>query len=128
MWIVCYHDYCISTHTTTLSHPNTFLFVGQYEQNVCKANSTTCAPCPERLPSCVGEVDGLNAFPGKLWQNDYIQCYLNRTIHITKCQNGYFNPNKKRCSSIVQMRKFTYIWYNHTMGNHQGYITPQSKF
>lgn len=54
-------------------------FVGEYEQNLCDSKNSTCKPCKERLPDCLNNQDGQQAFPNKLWQNDYILCAQNRT-------------------------------------------------
>jgi hypothetical protein len=46
--------------------------------------------------------DGQEAFPGKLWQADYIVCDTNRTMNITQCPQGeYFNPRLKKCMKRV---------------------------
>lgn len=79
-----------------------FLSAGEYEQNLCTSVSVSCEVCPERLPSCQGLPDGPQAFPTKLWQGDFIQCYLNRTVNITKCPDGkYFNPRLLSCEEDV---------------------------
>nr|XP_034300554.1 uncharacterized protein LOC117681196 [Crassostrea gigas] len=74
----------------------------EYEQNLCPANNPSCAPCPKRLPSCITLPDNQEAFPGKLWQADYIVCDTNRTMNITTCPQGeYFNPRLKKCMKSV---------------------------
>lgn len=79
-----------------------FLSAGEYEQNLCTSVNVSCEVCPERLPSCQGLPDGPQAFPTKLWQGDFIQCYLNRTVNITKCPDGkYFNPRLLSCEEDV---------------------------
>jgi hypothetical protein len=79
------------------------IFLGEYQQNLCQAANKSCDPCPERLPSCIGKSDGLNPFPTKMWQADYIKCYKNRTMEVTKCPTGkYFNPRLNQCMKIVQ--------------------------
>lgn len=75
---------------------------GEYVQNLCPANNPSCAPCPKRLPSCITLPDNQEAFPGKLWQADYIVCDTNRTMNITTCPQGeYFNPRLKKCMKAV---------------------------
>ncbi|VDI58558.1 Hypothetical predicted protein [Mytilus galloprovincialis] len=75
----------------------------EYQQNLCQAVNKTCDPCTKRLPSCVGKSDGLNPFPAKLWQGDYVRCYKNRTMAVTKCPTGeYFNPRLDKCMKVVQ--------------------------
>ncbi|CAG2185606.1 unnamed protein product [Mytilus edulis] len=75
----------------------------EYQQNLCQAVNKTCDPCTKRLPSCVGKSDGLNPFPAKLWQADYVRCYKNRTMAVTKCPTGeYFNPRLDKCMKVVQ--------------------------
>lgn len=73
-------------------------FPGEYKQNLCKSNSTSCTPCPERLPTCVGFSNGLQPHPSNLWTTLYIICDRNRTIHIERCQEGQiFHPDLKQC-------------------------------
>ncbi|KAJ8316010.1 hypothetical protein KUTeg_006024 [Tegillarca granosa] len=73
-----------------------------FTSNACDPNNNTCEPCPQRLPSCVGQADGQIEFPTKLWKRDYIQCFLNRTMTIEKCLiNEYFNPRLKQCMDHV---------------------------
>ncbi|XP_062568375.1 uncharacterized protein LOC134230562, partial [Saccostrea cucullata] len=75
----------------------------QYEQNLCQASNTSCQMCSNRLPNCIGNIDGDHEFPDKLWQRDYIICYKNRTISTTSCENGsYFNPRTKKCQTTVE--------------------------
>nr|XP_022322146.1 uncharacterized protein LOC111123822 isoform X3 [Crassostrea virginica] len=70
----------------------------EYKQNICKSNSTSCTPCPERLPTCVGFSNGLQPHPSNLWTTLYIICDRNRTIHIERCQEGQiFHPDLKQC-------------------------------
>ncbi|XP_071175832.1 uncharacterized protein [Mytilus edulis] len=73
----------------------------EYLQNRCNASDTSCLPCPKRLPSCVGHPDGDNSFPNKLWMSDYITCYKNRTLNVTQCSHGYFNPRTVKCEDAV---------------------------
>jgi hypothetical protein len=90
----------------------TFFFIeGEYQQNLCQAANKSCDPCPERLPSCVGKSDGLNPVPTKMWQADYIKCYKNRTMEVTKCPTGkYFNPRLSQCMKIVQPGQFVFTF------------------
>lgn len=76
-----------------------FIFlIGQYTQNLCKINSPSCIPCPERLPSCLGSPDGPQVYPQRLWTSWYIVCDRNRTIEITKCPRGQiFDPHHRQC-------------------------------
>lgn len=84
-------------------------FIGDYKQNVCKG--TNCKPC---LPSCVGIADGDQPFPTKLWMEDYIRCYKNRTITAKKCPPGqYFHPIDHKCKTKVDKGKYSfYVLYN----------------
>lgn len=75
-----------------------YSLLGQYNQNMCKVNSPSCIPCPERLPSCLGTPDGPQVYPQRLWTAWYIVCDRNRTIEITKCQHGQiFDPHHRQC-------------------------------
>ncbi|XP_062614311.1 uncharacterized protein LOC134276045 [Saccostrea cucullata] len=67
-----------------------------YKQNLCLATDSSCLPCTQRLPSCVGLDDGYHGFFGQEWYSKYFQCYKNRTIDILNC-NGYFDPSAKKC-------------------------------
>lgn len=82
-----------------------FLFFkkGQYEQNLCQPKDTSCVPCPERLPSCVGLSDGPHYFPGRQWSAKYIICFKNRTIDESTCKGNhqYFHPVQKKCLTDV---------------------------
>lgn len=70
---------------------------GDYTQNLCRKGEGACPPCSERLPSCVGVPDGDQPFTGRLWKPQFITCFLNRTILLQQCTNGYFHPIKKQC-------------------------------
>ena len=78
------------------------LFVGQYDQNVCNSTKSNCTKCPLRLPSCIGQTDGTHAFPSRMWKADYITCYKNRTVNVTRCSTGYFHPDFNKCKLDVQ--------------------------
>lgn len=68
--------------------------------------ANNCTKCPERLPSCVGSSDGLNPSPRHLWKDDYISCFLNRTMVISKCpKSQYFNPRLSMCVDYVPTGK-----------------------
>ena len=74
------------------------VFSGDYKQNLCKSNSTSCTPCPERLPTCVGVSNGPQPHPSNLWTALYIICDRNRTINIERCKEGQiFHPDLKQC-------------------------------
>lgn len=78
-------------------------FAGEYEQNLCDSKNSSCKPCKERLPDCLNKQDGQQAFPKKLWQNDYIICAHNRTISVDKCKPlEYFNPRLLKCMERVE--------------------------
>ena len=41
-----------------------------------------------------------------MWQADYVRCYKNRTMAVTKCSTGeYFNPRLDKCMKVVQPGK-----------------------
>ncbi|XP_062578132.1 uncharacterized protein LOC134240034, partial [Saccostrea cucullata] len=69
----------------------------EYTQNLCHLGDKACPPCPKRLPSCVGILNGEQPFPGRLWKPDFVTCLHNRTIYIQYCENGYFHPVRKQC-------------------------------
>ena len=91
------------------------LILGEYVQNLCKTNGSTCQPCPDRLPSCVGLSDGNHAFPTRLWKPDYITCYKDRTVNTDKCTDGYFHPHMEMCVTFIIRSKFMdfYTYYNY---------------
>ncbi|XP_052252891.1 uncharacterized protein LOC127859481 isoform X4 [Dreissena polymorpha] len=75
----------------------------EYSQNQCNHGNTSCAPCQDRLPSCVGLPDGAQPFPSKLWSAQYVVCYKERTTELKQCpNNGFFNPTSKKCDNTVQ--------------------------
>ncbi|WAR05418.1 hypothetical protein MAR_020787 [Mya arenaria] len=74
----------------------------QYEQNLCAKTNQSCAPCPDRLPSCVGLPDGTQADSTHLWGSQYIECFMNRTMTTRNCQNGgFFHPRLRMCKNTV---------------------------
>lgn len=81
---------------------------GDYKQNLCMPGDINCQPCTERLPSCEGLGDGSNPHPYHMWGIEYIVCDKNRTIHVDKCSQGYFNPRTLTCT--VTVLKGTYIF------------------
>ena len=79
-----------------------YSILGQYEKNLCPIGSVNCKPCPGRLPSCVGQPDGSQSYPGDPWKPDYVTCYKNRTVlPIKHCTKGYFHPTQKICTEEV---------------------------
>ena len=80
-----------------------FVLKGQYEQNLCDSVDASCVQCPQRLPSCVGLNDGANYFPGRQWTSNFIICFKNRTITISKCKGNheYFHPAQRNCITDV---------------------------
>lgn len=87
----------------TVSELISILFTGEYQQNLCDSKNSSCKPCKERLPDCLNYQDGQQAFPNKLWQNDYIICAKNRTISVDKCKPPeYFNPRLLKCTERVE--------------------------
>lgn len=109
-----------------------FSLSGEYDANVCDPTDPICVPCPDRLPSCIGQSDGSHVFPGREWQSDYITCYKNRTVLPSKkCTKGYFHPVKETCLEDVDkgnpvlyylfyktcpemIKWFAYKWNNYT--------------
>ncbi|KAJ8316009.1 hypothetical protein KUTeg_006023 [Tegillarca granosa] len=97
-----YIDKLKHKHTSQCKlHVSLHHFIGEYIANLCDPNDQGCIECPKRLPSCIGKSDGNHGFPGRLWRPDFITCYKNRTINITKCPSGYFNPINKKCQSKI---------------------------
>jgi hypothetical protein len=83
-----------------------YTILGEYVKNLCLTSDKTCIPCPGRLPSCRGLSDGLHSFPGRLWMEDYIKCFRNRTMDVSKCPTGYFNPTLRACTTQLGRSKF----------------------
>lgn len=77
-------------------------------QNLCQQSDPACIRCPNRLPSCIGKSNGNHAFPTRMWKPNYITCYKNRTINVTRCTHGYFHPINENCTKEVSKRKFQY--------------------
>ncbi|XP_052252894.1 uncharacterized protein LOC127859481 isoform X5 [Dreissena polymorpha] len=74
----------------------------EYKQFNCSLLDPKCVPCPDRLPSCVGLVDGNQSYPSRMWKPDYVDCYKNRTtLPVKRCTKGYFHPVLKQCTEIV---------------------------
>ena len=99
-----------------LSHPHTHdialytwaetFISGEYDQNICSPGNSSCVPCKERLPSCIGKPDGAHAFTGLEWTDNYITCFKNRTVGIDKCPTAsYFDPRNNGCVSKLNVGK-----------------------
>ncbi|KAK3583069.1 hypothetical protein CHS0354_004014 [Potamilus streckersoni] len=74
----------------------------QYDQNLCHSTNSSCFPCFERLPSCIGLPDGVNPFVGREWKSEFVTCYINRTMEISQCSKGeYFHPKERKCKTSV---------------------------
>ena len=101
--LFCLFRKTISTcqHIFIYAVRNLINIAGQYDQNLCNSTDPQCLKCPLRLPSCIGESDGNHAFPTKLWKSDYITCFKNRTVNISRCTDGYFHPNLNKCTKDV---------------------------
>lgn len=82
-------------------------FSGQYFQNICPAGNTSCTPCADRKPSCVGQPDGNNAVPGKAWSQDFMTCSKDRTLSTPTCPVGQFDPSKRSCISTINPGNLT---------------------
>ena len=74
---------------------------GEYDQNLCNETDPSCVKCSLRYPSCVGLADGNQTFPERLGKPDYITCFSNRTVAISKCVGGYFESVSKKCMKIA---------------------------
>lgn len=82
-------------------------WTGEYDQNLCQAGVTSCAPCPDRLPSCVGLPDGDEPDTLHQWTNVYVRCYRNRTMKVEHCPVGsVFSPASLACISKIGSGKF----------------------
>lgn len=78
------------------------VFLGEYQQHICTPGDLSCTRCPDRLPSCVGLLDGPHPVPTQLWMTGFIVCYKNRTVNVTDCANNeYFNPRLNSCMKKV---------------------------
>ncbi|KAK3583070.1 hypothetical protein CHS0354_004015 [Potamilus streckersoni] len=74
----------------------------QYDQNLCHSTNSSCLPCSERLPSCIGLPDGVNPFVGREWKSEFVTCYMNRTMEISQCSKGeYFHPKERKCKTSL---------------------------
>lgn len=81
-------------------------FTGEYMGNQCRSGDTNCKPCSQRLPSCIGRPDGNVPVIGQYWSPDYLICLRNRTISVTKCQTGLFDPVNRRCTLLIDFSEF----------------------
>ncbi|KAJ8316015.1 LOW QUALITY PROTEIN: hypothetical protein KUTeg_006029 [Tegillarca granosa] len=95
---------CESNPTAVFKHPEScalFYNCSEYLQNGCKNNDSGCVPCPSRLPSCIGMLDGDNPITESIWSNAFVKCHKNRTVGKTECSYGYFDPTKKMCVDML---------------------------
>ena len=85
-----------------------FCLSGAYNQNLCAPGDQSCAPCPDRLPSCVGLPDGDEPDTHHQWTDVYVRCYRNRTMDVQHCPTGaVFSPAKLACISKIGSGKWT---------------------
>lgn len=80
--------------------------VGEYQQNLCASFNSSCLPCSDRLPSCVGLSNGKNAFSGRMWSPYYVDCLNNRTYTVHRCTNGWFHPVQRVCVTQIHPGMF----------------------
>lgn len=78
-----------------------FFFTGEYRQNRCPSTNTSCVPCADRLPSCVGLPNGQNSFAGQIWSPYYVDCVDNRTYTVHYCRHGWFHPVQRICVTQI---------------------------
>ena len=90
-----------------------FLFTGEYLENLCHGSVTSCKPCLERLPSCVGLPNGLNAATGQYWKPMYIECYKSRTISVNQCNALFFHPMTRTCTDLLKRGTCTWASIQH---------------
>jgi hypothetical protein len=86
--------------------------LGEYLMNREPSIATprSLAPCPERLPSCIGLSDGRHEFPGRRWWSAYIVCYHNRTVELSRCAQGYFDPYRRVCVQWIPMSECHHLY------------------
>lgn len=77
-----------------------YYYVGDYQQNQCKPG-TDCEPCEQRLPSCIGKLDGNNTITGRELTPDYVVCFMNRTVSVETCPAGYFSSGIGDCRTTI---------------------------
>lgn len=81
------------------------LLAGDYRANWCQ--SAHCAPCKDRMPSCVGKQNGLNPWPQREWTQFYMDCQDERVKDSGRCdktQDGdiqLFSVDNNACTSIA---------------------------
>ncbi|KAL5005503.1 hypothetical protein ScPMuIL_018959 [Solemya velum] len=63
-----------------------------------KCEGPDCQPCQEQVPGCLGQPDGVNAFPGRLLTSRYLICKTNQTVSIETCATGVFDPVQGKCT------------------------------
>ncbi|XP_062614312.1 uncharacterized protein LOC134276046 [Saccostrea cucullata] len=86
-------------------------YINNRESSIAVPKSSI--PCPERLPSCLGLSDGRHEFLGRRWMSDYIICYHNRTVEMTKCSEGYFDPYQRICVKWIPQHNIVEFCGNH---------------
>lgn len=87
-----------------------FYVVGEYQQNLCASYNSSCLPCSDRLPSCVGLPNGKNSFSGRVWSPYYVDCLNNRTYTVHRCTNGWFHPVQRLCVTQIHPGMFSKIF------------------
>ena len=49
----------------------------------------------------MGLPDGNNAISGKEYTAYYVDCYINRTMMVRKCNDGIFDPDLRICTKEI---------------------------
>ncbi|XP_071103438.1 uncharacterized protein [Haliotis cracherodii] len=70
-----------------------------YRANHCHETSH-CIPCWVRYASCLGQDDGLNAWPELEWKPFFVECYQERTVFQGICEkSAVFSPLTRACET-----------------------------
>ncbi|XP_033744422.1 uncharacterized protein LOC117330326 [Pecten maximus] len=74
----------------------------EYKANQCEGPN--CVPCSARHPSCTGQPDGLNVWPGREQTPYFVVCRGDRVIYQGLCPEGnkerIFDPEAAGCVDI----------------------------
>ncbi|XP_050411504.1 uncharacterized protein LOC126826099 [Patella vulgata] len=86
----------------------------EYAQNRrCPPGKTSCEPCEQRIPSCVGMSNDKQAYPGRPPSQLFVLCDSGRTSAVMQCQKNIFNPTTKQCSGTISIASVASICMRH---------------
>ncbi|ESO96183.1 hypothetical protein LOTGIDRAFT_231869 [Lottia gigantea] len=86
----------------------------EYAQNRrCPPGASTCQPCEQRIPSCVGVPNKEQPYPGRPPSPLFVVCDSGRTSAVMQCLKNIFNPTERRCGGSISNANVASICVRH---------------